>query len=119
MNLKIKNHFNILVSAMTRHFRDGQELPEICRDDFYSNNFQEIRLLHDRHVVLPGDALVTTCHYDTRQHNKATMFGFNITDEMCVSYVHFYQVDSNFPLSSCESAISESSLDNFFNHMIE
>ena len=37
----------------TRHFRDGQELEEINRDDHYSTHFQEIRPLHNIRQVLP------------------------------------------------------------------
>ena len=37
----------------TKHFRDGNELPEINRDDHYSPHFQEIRLLHEPRTILP------------------------------------------------------------------
>jgi len=37
----------------TKHVRDGQELPELNRDNHYSTHFQEIRLLHKPVRVLP------------------------------------------------------------------
>jgi dopamine beta-monooxygenase len=103
---------------MVRHFRNGEELPEVNRDDFYAYEFQEIRTFRERHKVLPGDALVHTCFYDTRRHSKATLGGFNLTDEMCTGYVHYYPAFPEYPLDTCKSAISENSLENYFRHMI-
>lgn len=39
--------------VLTRHVRDGRELPELNRDDHYSTHFQEIRLLKRPVTVLP------------------------------------------------------------------
>lgn len=72
---------------MTRHFRDDIELPELNRDDYYSHHYQEIRSLRRRPKVLPGDALVTTCYYDTRGYTNTTLGGFSISDEMCVRFI--------------------------------
>lgn len=63
---------------MTRHFRDGKELEELNRDDFYLNHFQEIRHLRKKPKVLPGDALVTTCFYDTRGYTNVSGFNFSL-----------------------------------------
>jgi len=41
------------VRVLTRHFRGEQELREVNRDDYYSNNFQEMRTLHYKPRVLP------------------------------------------------------------------
>lgn len=53
---------------MTRHFRNGEELREVNRDDYYSHHFQEIRSLHYRPQVLPVrtsvDSILTTILYD-------------------------------------------------------
>ena len=40
--------------------------------------------------VLPGDALVTRCRYDTRDRANITLGGFGFSEEMCVDYVHYY-----------------------------
>ena len=40
--------------------------------------------------VLPGDALVTRCRYDTRDRANITLGGFGFEEEMCVDYVHYY-----------------------------
>lgn len=70
------------VRIMTRHFRDDIEMPVLNRDDYYSHHYQEIRSLRRRPKVLPGDALITTCYYDTRGYTNTTLGGFSISDEM-------------------------------------
>ncbi|XP_055615641.1 tyramine beta-hydroxylase [Toxorhynchites rutilus septentrionalis] len=104
------------VRVFTRHFRNGVELREVNRDDFYSHHYQEIRQLRYRPKVLPGDALMTTCYYDTRGYENATLGGFAISDEMCVNYIHYYPASD---LELCKSAISEKSLYNYFKYMKE
>uniref|UniRef100_A0A182YRD3 DOMON domain-containing protein n=1 Tax=Anopheles stephensi TaxID=30069 RepID=A0A182YRD3_ANOST len=102
------------VRVLTRHFRGAEELPEINRDDFFSHHYQEIRQLRYKPQVLPGDALVTTCYYDTRGYSIATLGGFSISDEMCVNYIHYYPATE---LEVCKSSISDKSLNNFFEYM--
>lgn len=38
---------------MTRHLRNGVELRELNRDDYYSHHYQEIRYLRHQPQVLP------------------------------------------------------------------
>lgn len=102
------------VRVLTRHFRGAKELPVINRDDFFSHHYQEIRQLRYTPQVLPGDALVTTCYYDTRGYSVPTLGGFSISDEMCVNYIHYYPATE---LEVCKSSISEKSLHNFFEYM--
>lgn len=102
------------VRVLTRHLRDDKELPELNRDDFYLNHFQEIRHLRRMPQVLPGDALVTTCYYDTRGYENATMGGFSIQDEMCVNYIHYYPATK---LELCKSSVSEKTLAEYFAYM--
>lgn len=99
------------VRVLTRHFREGKELHELNRDDFYLNHFQEIRHLTRKPKVMPNDALVTTCYYDTRGYENATMGGFSIQDEMCVNYIHYYPATN---LELCKSSVSEKTLADYF-----
>lgn len=59
---------------------------------------------------------MTTCYYDTRGYETATLGGFSISDEMCVNYIHYYPATQ---LELCKSAISEKSLYNYFKYMAE
>lgn len=117
---------------MTRHFRGERELRELNRDDYYSHHYQEIRQLRMKPRVLPvtrfpsaipdmiicfslqGDALVTTCFYDTRGYTNTTLGGFSIRDEMCVNYIHYYPATK---LEVCKSSVSEKTLHDYFKYM--
>lgn len=100
--------------VVTRHVRNGIELPELNRDDHYSQEFQEIRLLHQPVTVLPGDSLITTCTYDTRERSNVTLGGFAISEEMCVNYLHYYP---KINLEVCKSSIDDRFLSMFFKYM--
>ncbi len=58
-----------------------------------------------------GDALVTTCWYDSTVRDNVTLGGFAITDEMCVNYVHYYP---RMQLEVCKSSITTSALNDYF-----
>ncbi|GAB6033666.1 hypothetical protein CHUAL_013726 [Chamberlinius hualienensis] len=94
-----------------KHYRGGMELCEMARDDHYSPHFQEIRTLRNRVLLLPGDALVATCAYDTSQRTNITLGGFSISDEMCVSYIHYFPKSN---LEVCKSSIDSDVLNNYF-----
>ncbi|XP_055389701.1 tyramine beta-hydroxylase [Condylostylus longicornis] len=102
------------VRILTRHFRKTEELREVNRDDYYSHHFQEIRNLRYKPRVLPGDALVTTCYYNTEGYQNTTLGGFSISDEMCVNYIHYYPATN---LEVCKSSVSEETLANYFIYM--
>ncbi|KAF0308702.1 Dopamine beta-hydroxylase [Amphibalanus amphitrite] len=79
------------VVVRTEHVRaDGTQLPDLNRDEHYSTHYQEIRLLPEHRAVMPGDALITTCRYQTLERPNITLGGFSITDEMCVNYIHYF-----------------------------
>ncbi|KAB0792293.1 hypothetical protein PPYR_14252 [Photinus pyralis] len=104
------------IRVRTRHIRNGHELPELNWDNHYSTHFQEIRRLKRVVNVLPGDALITTCDYETLDRDNVTLGGFAISDEMCVNYVHYYPAA---PLEVCKSAISDQALATYFQYMHE
>ncbi|KAL0125166.1 hypothetical protein PUN28_004359 [Cardiocondyla obscurior] len=102
--------------VITRHVRDGEELPPLNYDNHYSTHFQEIRLLPKAVTILPGDSLITTCTYNTMKRDNVTLGGFAISDEMCVNYVHYYP---NAQLEVCKSAISDDALRTYFRYIRE
>ncbi|XP_001602880.1 tyramine beta-hydroxylase [Nasonia vitripennis] len=102
--------------VVTRHIRNGEELPMLNYDNHYSTHFQEIRLLPQPVTVLPGDSLITTCTYETLDRENVTLGGFAISDEMCVNYIHYYP---NSKLEVCKSAISDDALRTYFRYMKE
>uniref|UniRef100_A0A8D8RMC2 Tyramine beta-hydroxylase n=1 Tax=Cacopsylla melanoneura TaxID=428564 RepID=A0A8D8RMC2_9HEMI len=100
--------------VVTRHIRNGRELAELNRDNHYSPHFQEIRLLKHAVTLLPGDALITTCVYNTQSRPNVTLGGFAITDEMCVNYIHYYPL---IDLEVCKSSVTSENLHTFFSYM--
>lgn len=149
------------VRVLTRHLRDGIEMPNLNGDDYYSHHYQEIRYLRHQTKVYPvthgifnfemlqsndeeivvfivwssyrvvamqcihlskyssslscqGDALITTCYYDTRGYTNITLGGFSISDEMCVNYIQYYPATK---LEVCKSSVSEKTLANYFYYM--
>lgn len=52
------------IRVLTRHIRDGRELPELNRDNHYSTHFQEIRSLKRQVRILP----VSEGRYRISQH---------------------------------------------------
>lgn len=94
-----------------RHIRNGTELPPVNYDDHYSPHFQIIKLLPRPVHILPGDSMVIECEYNTEKRSNATIGGFAITDEMCVSYLHYYP---NTNLEVCKSSIETKTLNKWF-----
>lgn len=102
------------ITVYTKHIRESSELPEMNRDNHYSTHFQEIRRLKRNVHVLPGDALLTTCHYSTSERENITLGGYAISEEMCVNYVHYYP---KMNLEVCKSSIDSKVLRGYFQYM--
>ncbi|KAI1289348.1 Dopamine beta-hydroxylase [Halotydeus destructor] len=102
------------VAVWTKHVRGGKELAELNRDNHYSQHFQEIRLLKEPVQLIAGDALITTCRYDTTTRSNITLGGFAIREEMCVNYVHYYPKSD---LEVCKSSIDDRFLAKFFDYL--
>ncbi|XP_077972661.1 dopamine beta-hydroxylase-like isoform X2 [Styela clava] len=64
-----------------------------------------------KQCTLQGDSLTTHCSYDTSNREKVTFTGPALTDEMCLTFLHYYPLA---PLELCTSATSASSLTEFF-----
>uniref|UniRef100_A0A8D0LBH8 Dopamine beta-hydroxylase n=1 Tax=Sphenodon punctatus TaxID=8508 RepID=A0A8D0LBH8_SPHPU len=79
--------------------REGKERMIVNADNHYSPHFQ-------------GDALMTTCTYNTEDRSRATVGGFGIMEEMCVNYVHYYPQTQ---LELCKSTVDSGYLHRYFN----
>merc|ERR1712232_1230763 len=75
------------VQTVTTHHRNGKQLPDLARDDFYNFDFQTTLPVDT--VILPGDELRTTCTY-RRQSDKDIRFADASEDEMCVVFVYVW-----------------------------
>ena len=99
------------VASWTEQVRAGELLGELQRDNHYSPHFQEIRLLPEPVYVAPGDSLIHYCLYDTRQRANITLGGFATSDEMCVTYLHYYPRKD---LEVCKSSVDSRALEAYF-----
>lgn len=67
-------------------------------------------------MSIKGDALLTTCYYDTTLEDRVVLGGFTADDEMCVNYVQYYPATD---LQVCKSSVGERALAHFFDYMKE
>lgn len=102
------------IASWTEHIRGGKLLNELQRDNHYSPHFQEIRLLPKQVHVLPGDALIHYCLYDTTKRTKITLGGYSTSEEMCVTYLHYYP---KIDLEVCKSSIDTKALESYFAYL--
>lgn len=119
-----KNGITVFASQLHTHLTGRRVWTSLIRnnrvekiinsDNHYDQMFQEIRLLREPVRVLPGDALVNTCVYNTKSRQNMTFGGYSIRDEMCVNYMHYYPIAE---LEVCKSSISDNVLDEFFSKM--
>ncbi|XP_047931727.1 DBH-like monooxygenase protein 1 isoform X1 [Anser cygnoides] len=73
-----------------RHFRNGEEQKLLAYDDEFDFNFQEFQYLEEERTILPGDNLITECHYSTVDRIRMTWGGLSTRNEMCLSYLLYY-----------------------------
>lgn len=65
---------------------------------------------------IKGDALLTTCWFDSTEKVNVSLGGFSISDEMCVNYVHYFP---RINLEVCKSSVSWQALRNYFKFVNE
>ncbi|KXZ46095.1 hypothetical protein GPECTOR_47g372 [Gonium pectorale] len=84
-------------SIVTRHIRNGTELPPVGSKRFYSFDYQSLDPVPlDSSILAPGDVLITTCTYDSTTRDNVTRYGEATQDEMCFNSVLYYPKDPDF-----------------------
>lgn len=102
------------IASWTEHIREGKLLNELQRDNHYSPHFQEIRMLPKPIHIAPGDALIHYCLYDTTKRENITLGGYSTSDEMCVTYLHYYP---KIDLEVCKSSVDTEALEAYFAYL--
>ncbi|XP_031575456.1 DBH-like monooxygenase protein 1 homolog, partial [Actinia tenebrosa] len=85
----------------TRHVRDGKELPEIARDDYYDFNYQEFHISRKETHIAPGDDIIVDCQYQSKDKTRPVTGGLKSSEEMCMSFLYYYP---KVELNKCLSA---------------
>jgi len=75
---------------VTEHYRCGTKIGEIGRIDTYKFDNQQPYNIRHPIKVLPGDALVTTCRFNTMSSEYPIVGGDETSNEMCLNFVSFY-----------------------------
>lgn len=75
---------------VTEHYRCGQKIGEIGRIEQFEFDNQQSYMLNPPVKVLPGDALVTSCTYDSSDVQVDIEGGEETTQEMCDNYLTYY-----------------------------
>ncbi|KAJ3294503.1 hypothetical protein HK104_003541 [Borealophlyctis nickersoniae] len=75
----------------TQHIRDGKELEPIGVRGHYDFNHQGGTAPNGGvRQILPGDAFITTCSYDSIGRDNVTTYGESTSDEMCFNIIQYY-----------------------------
>lgn len=93
----------------TEHYRCGKKIGEVGRINGYEFDNQQSYDFPTPVKVLPGDALVTTCEYNTMTSDVPIIGGEQTSDEMCLNFIQYYPATDNFSL--CSSFMSGINVD--------
>eukprot|EP00775_Hariotina_reticulata_P011562 gene11562-11706_t len=88
-------------SGILRRFRNGKELAPVDQLHSFDYNFHVPRLLVNQ-VLLPGDALVLQCTFDSTGRSSMTTWGPGTLDEMCFYFAFYYPAQDG--MGACGSA---------------
>ncbi|XP_064648503.1 DBH-like monooxygenase protein 1 [Lineus longissimus] len=98
-------------AIVTRHIRNGVELPYIVKDDTYDFNYQASVNLEPEAVIRRTDSVTVECTYGTMDQNEAIFGGLGTRDEMCISFLYYYP---RISLSNCLSKLTDQNLEELF-----
>lgn len=100
-------------SLYTHHYRQQQDkvqeeeivIPGLFGEmPYYDFNHQSFKYDDDEAKLYRGDALVTTCFYNTEDQQNATGFGLETRDEMCFVVVGVYpKIDLKYCWNSSDT----------------
>lgn len=93
------------IKVITRHVRDGEELPPLNYDNHYSTHFQEIRLLPKPVTILPVKKLAKANKYIKIYKNKTdNKVRMNKLNSLWTSHI---KIDNNKKIADCSYYKSE------------
>ncbi|XP_046406832.1 DBH-like monooxygenase protein 1 [Ischnura elegans] len=73
--------------VVLRHFREGQELKPIFKDEGFNYELQRHRKLPRDVMIMAGDTIVLECHYNTMNRDTLTYGGIMSNNEVCVAQI--------------------------------
>ncbi|CAB9500113.1 Tyramine beta-hydroxylase [Seminavis robusta] len=91
-------------SLVTEHYRCGQKIGEIGRISDYEFDNQQTYTLDPPVKILPGDALVTTCQFNTTMADSDIKGGRSTNREMCFNFLDYYPIAGTEKIPTLMSA---------------
>jgi len=101
----------------TDHFRQKEDgtyvqIEDMNHNIYYDFNLQEYTIFDPPHKILPTDALVTYCVYNTMDRNYTTYFGLSTAEEMCLNFIAYYPLSDwgyclglNDHIAACDNTV--------------
>ncbi|CAI5486918.1 unnamed protein product [Closterium sp. Naga37s-1] len=86
----ILHQHNIGRQMYTDVVRAGSKVATINRIDYYDAASQQTLPVLPEFELLPGDAIRTTCVWDSSSRSEVTVGGLSAEDEMCLAYLVYY-----------------------------
>lgn len=85
-------HMHVLGRTLkTQHVRGDQEIQPIgVRTSFDFGYQAPMPVIPESNELIPGDALITTCGYDSTSRTNDTTFGLSTYQEMCYNFLQYY-----------------------------
>jgi len=74
----------------TTQYRDGKELTELGRNNFYDFNLQSFIKFDQPMLISKGDELTTHCVYNSSLMTSPVLGGESTTNEMCFNFLLYY-----------------------------
>jgi len=120
--LMVSHHAHLLGTEMYVQRTRGQDKYTISNEDvwYFDDQFQK-NIYLDNVTLKTGDRLQTTCVFDSRKRDSATLIGIETTDEMCWGSFMFTRGDvrtrCDGPIWTGELAKDEPALGLEVNHL--
>uniref|UniRef100_A0A2C9JLJ9 Copper type II ascorbate-dependent monooxygenase C-terminal domain-containing protein n=1 Tax=Biomphalaria glabrata TaxID=6526 RepID=A0A2C9JLJ9_BIOGL len=98
------NHMHYAGRKMTIEvYRNNSALTYLSYEPIYNYDSPQVQKYTEHPIqLLPGDEIVSTCHYDTSTRPHSTFWGEATSDEMCFGFLTYYP-KSNMDDSYCLS----------------
>ncbi|GFR39666.1 hypothetical protein Agub_g137 [Astrephomene gubernaculifera] len=82
--------------AVTRHVRNGVELPPLGSRQYFDFNYQApVSLPPGSRQLLPGDVLLTSCTYSGEGRANTIKLGLGSEQEMCFNFLTYYPYNAS------------------------
>uniref|UniRef100_A0A0B7A301 Copper type II ascorbate-dependent monooxygenase C-terminal domain-containing protein n=1 Tax=Arion vulgaris TaxID=1028688 RepID=A0A0B7A301_9EUPU len=85
------NHMHYAGYRMSIHVTSKTSgLTYLTNEKMYSYDSPQVQLFPTPFELMPGDAIITNCGFNTMNRNTTTVYGEATNDEMCFGFITYY-----------------------------